>query len=412
MSSGSARVATEVKKFTLLNDTISNVRIYDTEGNQQFALQTNRGSSLSPATASTFTTIYQSNNQGIYTSIIEPYFNSDGQHPYAIAYTISTAQLEQSIHRSTETIIFFALIGLLLTAAVTYWLIDRLFLRPIEAVSRASLAISHGNYDQQIMSQRNDEIGDLSLSVNQMATTLKQDIFKLQEVDTMKNEFIMITSHNLRTPLTIIEGYMEMIRDSELPGDLRKMIDSIEDGLKRLASFSEDILTIASIESGKASVTTKNTTIANLLEGIRETYESACEQSNLTLEWHVDAPDTIVEVSVPQIRGVLRNLLDNAVKFTSKGGKVGLFVITEGNDLLLTVKDTGIGISPEEMSKLFTKFHRGTSTLKYNYEGTGIGLYASKLIVQAQHGTVTAASTLGKGSTFIVQLPNAVITEK
>ncbi len=407
-AAGSARVQLEIDKFTKLNSTIASVTIIAVSGQSLYGVHVNDNNIINASSAASFNPSYAKNPHGANAIIVQPYFDTNGQHQFAVVYVISSDQLEATIQRQVEIIIIFSLLGLLLAASVTYWLINRLFLRPLEAVSTASLAISNGEYARQISNERNDEIGDLSRSVNQMATNLKNDIFKLQEVDTMKNEFIMITSHNLRTPLTIIEGYMEIIRGTDLTADMRHMMDAIGDGLRLLASFSEDILTISSIESGKTTLTTRPTAIEELFKGIQETYQSAVDQKGLRLEWQIDQPTAVVNVSSTHVRGVLRNLLDNAVKFTDKDGLVSLHVSIVGADLQLKVHDTGIGIAPEEMGKLFQKFHRGTSTYQYNYEGTGIGLYATKLIVQAHGGKVTAASTLGKGSTFTVLLPGVV----
>lgn len=407
-SVGILRVREEVQKFTKLDSNISNVTIVGTDQTNYFNLL-NSAVEVDSASASAFTTTVYKNSSGADTRIVVPYFDTNGQHQFAVAYSISTAELELSIKHEIETIVLFSLLGLLIAAGATYYLINRLFLIPLESVSLASQAISDGQYSDHIGDVRNDEIGDLARSVNQMATKLENDITKLKELDSMKNEFIMITSHNLRTPLTIIEGYMEMLRSSELPEKVSAMLDTIESGLKTLASFSEDILTIASIESGNTTLSSHNIEINEIFKGIYETYSSVAEQKQITFNWQVQDSQKVVLVSKTNIRGVVRNLLDNAFKFTKQSGRVSLEVQTINNDLIIKVSDTGIGIAPEEMPKLFTKFHRGTSTYKYDYQGTGIGLYATKLIVQAHKGKVTASSTLGKGSTFTVTLPNVVV---
>ena len=112
-------------------------------------------------------------------------------------------------------------------------------------------------------------------------------------------------------------------------------------------------------------------------------------------------------MSVPHLRSALWNLIDNAIKFTHQGGTSSLDVAEADGKVLISVKDTGIGISPEEIPKLFTKFHRGTSVETYDFEGTGIGLYASKIIIEEQGGTITVKSEKDKGSTFTVILPIA-----
>jgi signal transduction histidine kinase len=360
--------------------------------------------------AAAFSAIDTKNSLGEITQVTQPYLNTDGLHEYNIAYSISNAQLENSIARQSDAILIFTILALLITATVTYWLVNKLFLKPIESISTESLLISKGDYSKQIKSRRNDEIGILANSVNQMATNLKNDIFKLQEVDTLKNEFIMITSHNLRTPLTVIEGYMEMIKGSELPDKLQSMFSAIEDGLKRLKSFSEDILTIANIEAGQIQLSKRPMTVKELLQGLDKMYVQVAEQKNINLHWQVEHEDFRLNVSRTHIGSVIRNLLDNAIKFNGNNGNVWFSLDVDAGDLKITVRDDGIGIAANEMTKLFQKFHRGTSTLTYDYEGTGIGLYATKLIVQSYGGKVTASSALGHGSEFTVVIPAVMTT--
>jgi signal transduction histidine kinase len=402
--SGSLRVAVEIEKFTVLNGNVSNVAIIDTSGNLLYALHSKPSITVSSKMAASFSAIDTKNSLGEITQVIQPYLNTDGLHEYNIAYSICIA-------RQADTILIFTILALLITATVTYWLVNKLFLKPIESISNESLLISKGEYSEQIKSHRNDEIGILANSVNQMATNLKNDIFKLEEVDTLKNEFIMITSHNLRTPLTIIEGNMEIIKDSEMPDKLRSMFSAIEDGLKRLKSFSEDILTIASIEAGQTQLSKRSATVKELLQGLNEKYTQAAEQKNINLHWQVEHEDIRLNVSRTHIGSVVRNLLDNAIKFTKINGNVWFSLEVEGSNLKIIVRDDGIGIAANEMTKLFQKFHRGTSTLTYDYEGTGIGLYATKLIVQSYGGKVTASSALGHGSEFTVVIPAALAPE-
>lgn len=411
--SGSLRVAEEINKFTVLNSNVSNVAIIDTSGNLLYALYSKPAITINSKMAAAFSAIDTKNSLGEITQVTQPYLNTNGLHEYNIAYSISNAQLESSIARQADAILIFTILALLITATVTYWLVNKLFLKPIESISTESLVISKGDYSKQIKSRRNDEIGILANSVNQMATNLKNDIFKLQEVDTLKNEFIMITSHNLRTPLTIIEGNMEIIKDSEMPDKIRSMFSAIEDGLKRLKSFSEDILTIASIEAGQTQLSKRpaTVTVKELLQGLDEKYAQAAEQKNINLHWQVEHEDVRLNVMRTHIGSVVRNLLDNAVKFTKNNGNVWFSLDVEASDLKITVRDDGIGIAASEMAKLFQKFHRGTSTLTYDYEGTGIGLYATKLIVQSYGGKVTASSALGHGSEFTVVIPAVLATE-
>jgi signal transduction histidine kinase len=282
------------------------------------------------------------------------------------------------------------------------------FVGPIERVSREASIISQGSYEQTVKVESHDEIGDLASSVNTMSQRLLADIAKLQEVDSLKNEFITITSHNLRTPLTIIKGNIDLLDPASLPPATSKIFTSITDSAARLESFAEDMLTIASIEANTQTLKLQDITITDLVTAsLRETFSSAASKKGITLNWNVRDPAAVVSVSPVHIQSVIRNLLDNAIKFTDHGGQVDFKTALEDKALVIAVHDTGIGISADEQSKLFTKFHRGTNIMQYDYAGTGIGLYVTKLITEAQHGTVRVSSETGKGSTFTVTIPQS-----
>jgi signal transduction histidine kinase len=127
-------------------------------------------------------------------------------------------------------------------------------------------------------------------------------------------------------------------------------------------------------------------------------------EKGISLTWQVEPPETIVNVAVAYTQGIIKSLLDNAIKFTDTGG-VYCRLFLENNTLTISVRDSGKGISPEELSKLFTKFHRGSDILEYNYAGIGIGLYVAKLMAETQGGKIHVSSAIGKGSTFTVTIP-------
>ncbi len=404
-TAGGLRVKQETQKFTDLDANITNIAVIGLDGKTLFAVK-GQGTDLTANVVGSFDPVFVTNSAGVYTRIVEPYVDTYGQHKFAVVYDFSTSELEASASRDALTILIFAMIGLLVSAFVTYELINTLFLWPMEHVSRLAAIVGRGDYSQQIAVDRNDEIGDLARSVNQMADTLKGDIQKLQEVDRLKNEFIMIASHNLRTPLTIIKGYLDALRSSELTDEARQMVSAVETGALSLESFSEDMLTISTIEAGNTHpVTTTTSKLSDIINPLRENFTLVADQKKIKLRWDLPAADSSVRLSLWHARNALSNVIANAVKFTPEGGTATVKFELKDDKYTFTVSDTGVGIAAEEMDKLFTKFHRGTSTLEYNFEGTGIGLYATKLLVESQGGHVAAQSTPGMGSTFTITLP-------
>lgn len=408
--SGSIRISQKIQSLTDLDNNISNVGVIDLSDDVIFSQHTQPA--FIPVNAgSSFNTIYTTGSGGLISQIVVPYIGDDGQHPYSIAFAVSSNAVTQIIGRQIIGIIIFGLLGLIISAGALYELTSRFFIGPIERVSRQALIISQGKYDQTIDVVRQDEIGYLASSVNTMSVHLQADITKLQEVDSLKNEFITITSHNLRTPLTIIKGNVDLLAGVGLPESTAKIIHSIGSSADQLEAFAEDMLTIASIEANSEAFNLQDTSVADLVSSsLRDTFNASAERKGVILKWNIPDPATIVKVSTMHVRGVIRNLLDNAIKFTDKGGHVDLTMALKDGALVITIQDTGIGISADEQTKLFTKFHRGTNTLQYDYVGTGIGLYATKLIAEAQHGSVHVASEVGKGSTFTVTFPGVAAT--
>jgi signal transduction histidine kinase len=404
--SGTVLIAQQINRFKELDDNISSVAIVDINGKVVYN-PSQQAEPITPEQAQTFEPIYLYGPHNVIERIIYPFIETDGRHRYAVAYDISSESVDAATMNLTRSIIIDTVLGLIASAIITYLLVNQLFLKPIKRLRDRAMVISAGNYTVEIPHTRNDEIGDLGRSVNQMAESLKADIHKLKEVDQIKSEFMTIASHNLRTPLTIINGYLEMAKQQALSEELRTMLQSIEINSQRLGIFAEDLLTISSIESGKKVFTTERMAIGALLQTILDEFTILAKDKHVKI--HVSLEDANAEIfgSKPHLRGAIWNLLDNALKFTPVNGDIYVNMKRVGDTIQISIKDTGIGIAPEEMKRLFTKFHRGTSTITYNYEGTGIGLYVTKLIIDEHKGSIAVDSTSGKGSTFTVLIPLA-----
>ena len=216
---------------------------------------------------------------------------------------------------------------------------------------------------------------------------------------------MMITSHNIRTPLTIINGFVDSSASFNTVDQLRHALKQIQGGSKRLSAFAEDVLTISRLELGGKIDALESIDVSEFLSAVCNDFDQLTELKEVAFNNDLPPIAQRVMVNRPYMRAAVWNLLDNALKFTKKGGSITLAATNVDDHVEISVTDTGIGISPEEMQKLFTKFHRGTDTLNYDYEGTGIGLYATKMIVDRLNGEVRVQSVLGSGSCFTIILP-------
>lgn len=403
-NSGTLLITQQVVGFTQLDGTISNVVIVDVSGAVKYSLH--KGAhAITPAQAESFQPIYTYNKQHSIERILYPFVQDDGSHQYALVYDISSADVNTAVHKLEASIVIYSLAGLVVSAIVTYLLIKRLFLLPISQLRDRALIISAGYYHEEITVDRNDEIGDLAQSVKQMADNLTDDISKLKEVDKVKSEFMMIASHNLRTPLTIIDGNLELARMQALPDQLSKILANIETNSQRLKIFAEDLLIISSVEAGQKIFTTEKVAVDNMLNRIAKDFTLMAKTKHVEFVADLQITNVDIQGSSVHLRNAIYNLLDNALKFTPEHGKITLKSIHSGETIQISITDNGTGIAQDEIDKLFTKFHRGTSTLEYNYEGSGIGLYLTKLIITEHRGSIDVKSALGKGSTFTITLP-------
>lgn len=404
-SSGTGKISEIVRSYLQENATVINATVVDLQGQKLFEYKSDPALKVTPEQASSFEPTYTVVG-GNLSQVISPYFGASGSHSYSVVYTVSNEATNSAIAKEARSLLLFSVLSLIITTAVTFAAISFYILRPIRRVSEQAALISAGNLEQQISVDGTNEIARLGNAVNAMAESLKANIAKLQEIDKVKSEFMAITSHNLRTPLTIINGYLDNVDFYDTVDELKKALSRIGESVKRLDGFAEDVLTISRYELGENHRDKDKVSVKKLVEKIAEDTKSTAEMHEQTFEVVITA-DSYVMIGKPYLRSAILNIVDNAIKFTPKKGTITLTASEEGGIVRVSVSDNGIGIKEDEIPKLFTKFHRGTSVTTYNYEGTGIGLYASKIIIEEAGGTITVETKEGKGSTFTINLPVA-----
>jgi signal transduction histidine kinase len=249
----------------------------------------------------------------------------------------------------------------------------------------------------------------LEKEVEKATAELRAANEELKKLDEAKSEFVSIASHQLRTPLTVIKGYISMI----LEGDFGKLsdkqigpINKVYASNERLIDLVEDLLNISRIESGRLRFTYKVMDIEPLISSVFEELQTSAKEKGLEFVYKKPAkrlPD--VNMDEEKIRQVIMNITDNSIKYT-KQGKVEIELKQNGEFIEYTVKDNGMGIKKEDLPNLFKKFSRGTGTSLIHTEGTGLGLYVAKQMAEAHQGRVWAESDgPDKGSLFTFQIP-------
>jgi signal transduction histidine kinase len=242
----------------------------------------------------------------------------------------------------------------------------------------------------------------------QRAVELGQALVQQQELDQLKNSFIQNVSHELRTPLAIIRGYAELMVGGDLGVLSPQQLESVEVMARRarmLSKMLDDLLTILAAETHKMEKELVD--LAQMTQLAVTDFQASAKQAGLSLVATIDPDVPKVYADVIHMRRVLDNLLGNALKFTPEGGRISVSVSHNRADVDLIVADSGIGISPEHLEKIFQRFYQVDGSSKRRFGGVGLGLALVKEIVESHDGSVEVASTVGQGTTFHITLPAA-----
>jgi len=237
---------------------------------------------------------------------------------------------------------------------------------------------------------------------------VEKDITEKKRVAKAKTEFVSLASHQLRTPLSAINWYTEMLLGGNL-GDLtkkqRSYLKEIYNGSQKMVSLVNSFLNVSRIELGTFMIEPEMASISDLVQKALKEFEPIINEKNIDIKYNCVGKCPLVSVDVNLTNIVLQNLISNAVKYTPKKGKVRIKISQKNKKLFILVSDTGIGIPKFQQEKLFTKLFRADNVIKVNTDGTGLGLYIVKSIVDAVGGKVSFKSVEDKGSTFTVSLP-------
>jgi len=244
--------------------------------------------------------------------------------------------------------------------------------------------------------------------IEEIAAHLETSNKRLKELDLAKSEFVSIASHQLRSPLAAIRGYTSMLRDGtygEVSDNGKEALNRIENSAKHMVNLIEDFLNISRIESGQLKYEITNFNLKELVEIIVNDLNPVALQKGLVIMFNDQSNQSDVSADKVKVEQALHNLINNAIKYTVRGS-ISVIIKNDNQKTWVEITDTGIGISENNMHKLFTKFARGDNANSTNTNGTGLGLFVARSLLIAMGGNVTAHSDgEGKGSRFTLELP-------
>lgn len=347
---------------------------------------------------------------------------------------IDNGRTQQQIVWNRAILLAFAIGTVFLAIVMAYVIVRYVIVKPLKHLTRVSDEISRGNIDLRAEIQTGDEFEALAVAFNRMLRHLvdaQQGLrnlnseldakvdelarlnMQLFEANRLKSDFLATMSHELRTPLNSIMGFSDLLGSIDSLDDRQKRyVQTIKKAGKTLLDMINDILDLAKIESGKAEIRLTDFRIGPVVDAQCDMARPLTERKNIDLE--VDIEPALPELHQDQgkVQQILNNLLSNAIKFTPDGGRISVVARQDDRQcLVLTVTDTGVGISDDDQRQIFEKFRQGKTVLPSGdpltreYSGTGLGLSIVKELCKLLGGEVLLQSELGKGSTFTVRLP-------
>lgn len=322
------------------------------------------------------------------------------------------AELRDSISgdtRDTALLVAAGLIAGLTGALLLFSGLISSMRRPLEELVDAAGRLAAGDRSARVEVGGLSETATLGAAFNEMAEELEQEEARKEELDRLKDEFVLTASHELRSPLTSVQGFAELLMldaDSLTPRQ-RETVEIILDNCRHLVRLLNDLLDLARSDAGRLAIRPQPTEVAPLVEDVVRTMRAQTEAAGQTLGEDVQPGLPLINVEPDRIRQILVNLITNAHEYSPEGASIGVAARAVGAEVEISVTDNGPGIPADQLQRIFERFTRGDAGLTQRVGGTGLGLAISKSLVELHGGSIDASSTPGQGSTFRVRLPIA-----
>jgi len=357
--------------------------------------------------------------------IVAPYREDWGRHNLSVVYRVTYKNLEPGIARLVWVTVVLTLASIVLSVLVAVWLATRIT-KPLEALTSGAKDLAEGHFDRRLSITSHDELEILADTFNHMTGRLKVNVEQLEEsnkklaavneelkeLDRMKSDLLANVSHELRTPITAIKGYTDYILERRLGMITEKQekgLVVVQRNLERLSKTINALLDFSRMDVGRIALNLQPFALASLLDQIVTALRSELEKKGLklTAEIEKDLPPVIGDRE--KLSAVLENLIINALKFTPEGGRITVSASRAGSPgrpaARIRVSDTGVGIAPDQIAKIFNRFHQVDTSSTRRFGGVGLGLAIVKSILEAHGTTVTVESEVGRGTTFSFVLP-------
>jgi signal transduction histidine kinase len=316
--------------------------------------------------------------------------------------------------RDTALLVGAGLIAGLTGAALLFSGLISSMRRPLEELVEASERLAGGDLQTRVKVGGLSETAALGSAFNEMAAELERRAGERERLDRMKDEFVLTTSHELRSPLTSVQGFAEllMLEREELTPKQAETVEIILDNTRHLVRLLNDLLDLARSDAGRLAIKPVETEVESLVDDSVRTMRSQTEARRQSLTQEIDPGLPPIRVDRDRIRQVLVNLLTNAHEYSPEGASIRVTAGLHDAEVQLVVSDDGPGMPEDQLEHIFDRFTRGDAGLTQHVGGTGLGLAISKSLVELHGGSIEAASAPGQGSRFCVRLPIAAAAQR
>lgn len=306
----------------------------------------------------------------------------------------STTTLVQTMTK----MIILACMWVMCAAIIASYFISERIVRPIRKLSRAAKSFAAGHFDVRVQVTGNDEIAELSIAFNNMAANLAT----LEET---RSTFIANVSHDLRTPMTTIAGFIDGILDGAIPPEKQAYyLQIIATEVRRLSRLVSSLLDISRIQAGERKFTMASFDVCELARQILISFEQRIDEKKLDVSFESDADSMFVIADSDAIHQILYNICDNAVKFSREGGAYRIRLWEQDKKIYVSVYNEGQGIPPEDLPHIFDRFYKSDKSRGLDKTGVGLGMFIAKTIIEAHGETLTVRSTQGEFCEFVFTL--------
>lgn len=328
----------------------------------------------------------------------EQVLSTDGR-AVGYVFTSTSAKVVNSIIGSTVKTLLHTSLWVFFAALVAVYFLSERIIGPLKHMSRAAKSYATGNFDIRIPVEGNDEVAELANAFNQMATGL-------QNLENMRRSFLANVSHDLKTPMTTISGFIDAILSGAIPPENQtEYLERIKEEVLRLSRLVRQLLDLSRMQAGDRKIEPVAFDICEMARQIVLSFEQRIEEKYLDVSFECEEENLTVMADKDAIYQLLYNLCDNAVKFSRQGGKYTVKIVTADKKVHVSVYNEGQGICKEDLPFVFERFYKSDKSRGLDKSGVGLGLFISKTIIDAHRETITVESEQDEYCQFTFTLP-------